>query len=153
MYRSCRCMYRRARSWAGVILAGSAGGSGGGAFGGCAGSGAGAGTASSAGTVFGGFGLFLLPGGRPLRLGAGSAGVGKSAGAEGSATGFAGTVAGAGSGSGSAGSAGSAAGSEATGGSALSAISFSDYFIGHSPGKLQRKHWCRGYLLHCRPRL
>ena len=28
MYRSCRCMYRRARSWAGVILTGSAGGSG-----------------------------------------------------------------------------------------------------------------------------
>ena len=25
MYRSCRCMYRRARSWAGVILTGSAG--------------------------------------------------------------------------------------------------------------------------------
>ena len=26
MYRSCRCMYRSARSWAGVILTGSAGG-------------------------------------------------------------------------------------------------------------------------------
>ena len=75
--------------------------------------------------------MFLLPGGRPLRLGTG-AGVGGSAGV--------GTVAGAGSGSGSAGSAGSAAagsGSEATGGSALSAISFKDYFIGRSPRKSQ----------------
>ena len=43
----------------------------------CAGSGAGAGTASSAGTVFGAFGLFFEPGGLPLRLGAGgSAGFG-----------------------------------------------------------------------------
>ena len=105
MYRSCRCMYRSARSWAGVILTGSAGGC---EASGCAG--AGAGTVSSAGTVFGGLALFLLPGGRPLRFGTG-AGVGGSAGV--------GTVAGAGSGSGSAGSAGSAAagsGSEATGG-------------------------------------
>ena len=87
------------------------------------------------------------------------AGVGGSAGAEGSARGFAGTVAGAGSGSGSAkgsgfsGSAGSAAagsGSEATGGSALSAISFKDYFIGRSPRKSQRKRWSRGYLRRCR---
>ena len=38
------------------------------------GSGAGAGAASSAGTVLGGFGLFLLPGGRPRRFGWGSAG-------------------------------------------------------------------------------
>ena len=43
---------------------------------------------SSAGTVFGGFGSFLLPGGRPLRFGAGAG----SAGVGGSATG-AGTVA------------------------------------------------------------
>ena len=88
---------------------------------------AGAGTASSAGTVFGGLGLFFEPGGRPLRLGAG-AGVG------GSATG-AGTVAGAGSGSGSAGSAAAGSGSEATGGSTLSAISFKDYFIARNPKK------------------
>ena len=90
-----------------------------------------AGTASSAGTVFGGFGLFLLPGGRPLRLGAGAAGVGGSATAEGSARGIAGTVAGAGSGSGSAGFAGSAgagSGSEATGGSAFSAICLRIFF-------------------------
>ena len=91
-----------------------------------------------------GLALFLLPGGRPLRFGTG-AGVGGSAGV--------GTVAGAGSGSGSAGSAGSAAagsGSEATGGSALSAISFKDYFIGRSPRKSQRKRWSRGYLRRCR---
>ena len=124
--------------------AGGFAGSGGGADGGCAGSGGGAGTASSAGTVFGGLALFLLPGGRPLRFGTG-AGVGGSAGV--------GTVAGAGSGSGSAGSGGSAAagsGSEATGGSALSAISFKDYFIGRSPRKSQRKRWSRGYLRRCR---
>ena len=64
---------------------GSGGGSGGagagagdvaaGAAAGCGGSGAGAGT-SSAGAVFGGLGLFLLPGGRPRRLGAGAAGLG-----------------------------------------------------------------------------
>ena len=104
------------------------------------------------------FGRHRLRGGRPLRLRTG-AGVGGSAGAEGSARGFAGTVAGAGSGSGSAkgsgfsGSAGSAAagsGSEATGGSALSAISFKDYFIGRSPRKSQRKRWSRGYLRRCR---
>ena len=141
-------------------IAGGFAGAEGGADGGCAGSGGGAGTASSAGTVFGGLTLFLLPGGRPLCLGTG-AGVGGSAGAEGSARGFAGTVAGAGSGSGSAkesargfsGSAGSAAagsGSEATGGSALSAISFKDYFIGRSPRKSQRKRWSRGYLRRCR---
>ena len=89
-------------------------------------------------------GLVFAPGGRPLRFGTG-AGVGGSAGV--------GTVAGAGSGSGSAGSAGSAAagsGSEATGGSALSAISFKDYFIGRSPRKSQRKRWSRGYLRRCR---
>ena len=36
-------------------------------------------------------------------------------------------------------------GSEATGGSALSAISCKDYFIGRSPRKSQRKRWSRGY--------
>ena len=41
-----------------------------GAVGACAGTGGGAATASSAGTVLGGFGLFLEPGGRPLRFGA-----------------------------------------------------------------------------------
>ena len=121
MYRSWRCMYLRARSWAGVILTGSAGGSGAGlgAFGGCAGSGAGAGTASSAGTVFGGLGRFLLPGGRPRRLGWGSAGFGGSG--TGCGAGCSAAAAGSAAGSG----AGSAAGSAVLGatGSAFSAIS------------------------------
>ena len=72
-----------------------------GAFEGCAGSGAGGATSS----VLGGFGLFLLPGGRPLRLGCAVS---------------TGTGSGAGSGVGS--SAAVAGASSTTGGSAFSAI-------------------------------
>ena len=70
-----------------VILTGSTGGAGGsgageaavtGAGAACAGSGAGAAT-SSAGTVLGGFGLFLEPGGRPRLLGAGGGAGGSAA--------------------------------------------------------------------------
>ena len=65
MKRSARCMYRCARSWAGVILTGSTGSGagavcGGSAFGGSWRSGA---DGPGAGTLFGGLALFLLPGG------------------------------------------------------------------------------------------
>ena len=155
MYRSCRCMYRSARSWAGVILRARPGLR---SLGlsprrGRLGRGSlwrlrGLGSRCWDG-LFGRhrlrrLGLVFAPGWPTSSLRdwcgrRGSAGVG--------------TVAGAGSGSGSAGSAGSAAagsGSEATGGSALSAISFKDYFIGRSPRKSQRKRWSRGYLRRCR---
>ena len=88
------------------------------------GSGVGAGTASSAGTVFGAFGLFFEPGGLPLRLGtgAGSAGFGGSGTGCGVAAGSAaGSVAGSAAGSAASGVDGSAR-AFATGGSTLSAI-------------------------------
>ena len=92
-------MYRCARSWAGVILTGSTGSGagavcGGSAFGGSWRSGGGG---PGAGTLFGGLGLFLLPGGRPLRLGgvsgtaaAAGAGAGSGAGSTGAGAGSAG---------------------------------------------------------------
>ena len=117
--RSARCMYRCARSWAGVIRTGSTGSGagavcGGSAFGGSWRSGGGG---PGAGTLFGGLALFLLPGGRPLRLGAVSgtaaaagAGAGSGAGSTGAGAGSAGVSAGAGS----AGSAGSGSGTAST---------------------------------------
>ena len=65
-------MYRSARSWAGVILTGSTGSGagavcGGSAFGGSWRSGGGG---PGAGTLFGGLGLFLLPGGGLFAWGA-----------------------------------------------------------------------------------
>ena len=124
MKRSARCMYRCARSWAGVILTGSTG-SGAGAV--CGGSAFGGSWRSGGGGpgLFGGLGLFLDPGGRPLRLGGVSgtavgagAGAGSGAGSTGAGAGSAGVSAGAGS----AGSAGVSAGAGSA--SAFSSISF-----------------------------
>ena len=63
--RSTRKACCIARAWAGV---GSGSGSGGSGSGGSGSTGTAAGTAT--GSLLGGFGLFLEPGGRPLRLGA-----------------------------------------------------------------------------------
>ena len=116
MKRSARCMYRCARSWAAVIRTDSTGSGagavcGGSAFGGSWRSGGGG---PGAGTLFGGLALFLLPGGRPLRLGAVS-GTAAAAGA-GAGSGAGST----GAGAGSAGSAGSGSGTAST----FSSISF-----------------------------